>query len=60
MGFHKIGNGSGAITSSSHVFTNPESTKPDFFSMKFVICFDLLGMDFHLRIEIPSGPAKAS
>ena len=36
------------LTSSSHVFTNPESTKPDFFPMKFVLCFDLFWMDFHL------------
>ena len=34
----------GSITSSSHVFTNPESMKPEFFQWKdqfFVVCFDL-------------------
>ena len=28
-----------SITSSSHVFTNPESMNPDFFPMKYVVCF---------------------
>ena len=29
------------ITSSSHVFTNPEYTKTEVFSMIFVVCLDL-------------------
>ena len=28
------------LMNSSHVFTNPESTKPDFFPRKLAICFD--------------------
>ena len=32
-----------SLTSSSHVFTNPESTKPEFF---------MFYMNFHLRIKI--------
>ena len=41
----------GSITSSSHVFTNPESMKPEFFQWKdqfFVVCFDLflIGLSF--------------
>ena len=39
------------ITSSSNVFTNPESTKPDFFPMKFDVC-KMFKMDFLLRIKI--------
>ena len=39
------------ITSSSHVFANPEFTKPEFFSMKFVVC-KMFTMDFLLRIKI--------
>ena len=37
-----------SITSSLHVFTNPESMKPELFSMEFVVCFDLFSMIFHL------------
>ena len=39
-------------TSSSHVLTNPESTKPDFLTMKFVISFDHFKINFHFRIKV--------
>jgi hypothetical protein len=35
-----------SITSSLPIFTNPESMKPE-----FVVCFDLLLMNFCLRIK---------
>ena len=42
----------GSITSSLHVFTNPESRQPHFFSMKYIVCFDQFQMDLYLRIII--------
>ena len=39
---------SGPIKSSLHVFTNPESMKPEFFPWNLVVCFDLFSMIFHL------------
>ena len=43
------------IMSSSYVLTNPESTKPDFSPIKFVIFFDLFSLfKNQSRIEIVS------
>ena len=39
-----------SVSSSWHVFKNPESANPDFFSRKFAVYFHF--MDFHFRIKI--------
>ena len=41
-----------SIASSLHVFTNPESRQPHFFSMKYIVWFDQFQMDLYLRIII--------